>query len=189
MSDCAFPPTEVRTARLLLRKPATADAQAIFDAYASDPDVTRFLTWEPHRNSNETAAFLDGCLAKWADGSGFPFIIEERTTPGAPIGMINLRPSDHRISVGYVLARSSWGRGIAPEALAALVDLSLAQDHIFRFEAFCDAENKASARVMEKVGLTYEGTLRRHSVAPNLSSEPRDCLLFAKVTWRTEPAL
>jgi RimJ/RimL family protein N-acetyltransferase len=52
---------------------------------------------------------------------------------------------------------------------------------IWRIQAFCDVENRASARVLEKAGLTFEGTLRRYMVLPNLSDAPRDMLCYAKV--------
>ena len=71
--------------------------------------------------------------------------------------------------------------GQAGRALGALVDRALEQPGIWRAWAFCDAENPASARVMEKAGMSFEGRLRRWHVAPNVSSEPRDCLAYAMV--------
>ena len=67
------------------------------------------------------------------------------------------------------------------EALSALVDWSLDQPQIWQASAFCDMENLASARVMEKSGMAFEGILRRYCVHPNISSEPRDCRMYAKV--------
>ena len=66
------------------------------------------------------------------------------------------------------------------EALSSLVDWALAQPHIWRASAYCDADNSASARVMQKAGMEFEGVLRRYEVFPNVSSEPRDCLMYAK---------
>ncbi|MFA6141455.1 MAG: GNAT family protein, partial [Hyphomicrobium sp.] len=67
------------------------------------------------------------------------------------------------------------------EALRALTDCALRQSPIWRASAACDAENVASARVMEKAGMAFEGILRRAITAPNMSPEPRDCRLYAKV--------
>jgi RimJ/RimL family protein N-acetyltransferase len=67
------------------------------------------------------------------------------------------------------------------EALKFLVDWSLAQPGVHRAYAYCDVENSSSARVMEKVGMTREGILRRWLVHPNVGPEPRDCFVLAKV--------
>jgi RimJ/RimL family protein N-acetyltransferase len=82
---------------------------------------------------------------------------------------------------GYCLARDAWGRGFATEAATAIVSKSLDQPEIWRVQAFCDVENRASARVLEKCGLVREGTLRRYMVMPNMSDIPRDMYCFAKV--------
>ena len=67
------------------------------------------------------------------------------------------------------------------EALKFAVDWALARPEVFRAYAFCDAENPASVRVMEKAGMTREGVLRRWHVCPNIGPEPRDCIICAKV--------
>ena len=93
--------------------------------------------------------------------------------------MIDLRPHQHGANVGYVLAREYWGQGIMTEAARCVVECALAQRGLYRVQAFCDVDNIASTRVLEKVGMRREGTLRRYIVHPALSSEPRDCYLYA----------
>ena len=85
------------------------------------------------------------------------------------------------VEVGYVLARPYWGKGYMTEVLCAIIEWALAQPDIFRVQAVCDVENIASARVMEKAGMTREGTLRRYVSHPNLSNEPRDAYIYAAV--------
>jgi len=82
---------------------------------------------------------------------------------------------------GYVLGRAHWGKRLMPEALSYLVNWSMDQPEIFRAWAFCDVENPASARVMEKAGMTREGVLRRWHVCPSIGPEPRNCIVCAKV--------
>jgi [ribosomal protein S5]-alanine N-acetyltransferase len=91
------------------------------------------------------------------------------------------RPERHRRDCGYVLARVFWGRDLTTEALAHVIHWAMRQDGIWRIGAGCDAENFASARVMEKAGLVTEGILRRWIIHPNVSSERRDWLSCAKV--------
>ena len=171
-------PDEFTTARLRLRKPRLGDAAPLFQAYASDREATRFVSWRTHESETETRDFLQLCQAEWSSGSGHPYVID---AAGKPVGMIHLHKRPYRVEFGYVIARSCWGRGYMTEALTTLVDWSLGQAEIWRASAFCDADNIGSARVMEKAGMAFEGVMRRYFVHPNLSPEPRDCKLFAKV--------
>jgi [ribosomal protein S5]-alanine N-acetyltransferase len=95
--------------------------------------------------------------------------------------MIRLQRHHHRAELGYVLARPYWNQGLITEALQPIIDWALTQPNIYRVWAVCDYENLASARVMEKVGMTYEGILRRWLIHPNMSNKPRDCFCYAKV--------
>lgn len=176
----ATPPTTIATVRLRLRQPHLDDAPALFARYTQDPEVTRYLVWRPHQHVAETLAFLQRCAAVWADGAGFPYVIE-RLDDGALLGMIEFRIDRFKAEYGYVLARDAWGHGYMSEALTCLVEWALAQPAIYRAAAFCDVDNPASARVMAKAGMGYEGLLRRYSVHPNVSDIPRDCHVYARV--------
>jgi [ribosomal protein S5]-alanine N-acetyltransferase len=175
------PPTVIGTARLLLRKPVLTDAEPLFDAYISKPEIPRYMSWLAHTDIGQTQTFLENCIAGWADHTNFEFVIERKKAPGVPIGMIGMHPLKHTVGFGYVIAKEFWNCGYTSEALKGLVDWSLQQPYIFRAQAFCDVENPASARVMEKAGMQLEGILRRYFVHPNLSNEPRDSLMYAKV--------
>ena len=99
----------------------------------------------------------------------------------APIGSIGMLIDKHKAMYGYVLGRVHWGKGYMTEALRFLLDWTMDQPEIYRAYAFCDIDNPASARVMEKAGMTREGIFRRDHIAPNISPEPRDCIVCAKV--------
>jgi RimJ/RimL family protein N-acetyltransferase len=175
------PPPTLETARLVLRRPNLGDAGSIFSGYASDPAVVRFLDWRPHREEEETREFLTFRLEQWAARTGYSYVLTHKAEPRRPLGMIELRPTAHGASFGYVLGRAHWGQGLMPEALSSLVAWALGQRQVWRAYAFCDVDNHASARVMEKAGMTLEGTLRRWFVHPNISPEPRDCRVYARV--------
>jgi RimJ/RimL family protein N-acetyltransferase len=174
-------PTELLTQRLRLRKPVLADAAPIFEAYASDPEVPRYLTWRVNTDVAQTRDYLERSLADRASGARFPYVIELLSEPSRPAGMVDARPTPRGVSFGYVLARRLWGQGYMTEALRPLVDWWLAQPGVFRCYAFCDVDNPASGRVMEKAGMSFEGVLRRYSVHPMTSDEPRDCRVYARV--------
>lgn len=175
------PPTHIETARLILRKPVVEDTPLIYEAYANDAEVTRYLTWRPHRtvaDGEEPAAHR---LAAWETGEYFCWVVTLREEGGELIGMISIRPDEWRVDLGYVLGRKFWGRGYMTEAVRAVVDYALAETEVFRVWAVCDVENAASARVLEKAGMRREGILRRWAMHPNLSDEPRDSLCYARV--------
>lgn len=175
------PPVSFATARLAGRKPRVDDGPAVFAAYASDPEVTRYLAWRPYDRLEPLNAFLRECVANWEKGRGhLPWLLCLKGTD-TPIGSIGVTIEGDKALFGYALARKFWGHGFAAEALTYLVDWSLAQTGIYRAWAFCDVENPASARVMEKAGMVREGILRRWHVAPNLGPEPRDCVVYARV--------
>jgi RimJ/RimL family protein N-acetyltransferase len=155
------------------------DAEAIFHGYATDPEVTRYLVWQPHKSLADTRAFLRACMDDWRAQSRFPWAIT-RESDGNSIGMIDLRPAGHMAEVGYVLARGEWGKGYMTEALTAVVEAALALPGIYRVSAVCDVENVASARVMEKAGLLREGVLKRYLLHPGMGGEPRDAFCCAR---------
>lgn len=169
------------TARLRLRRPRPEDAAIIFATYASDPEVTRYLAWRPHRSVRETEAHVARATADWAGKREYVYAITLREEGEAPVGAIALRGAGHAVSFGFVLSRPHWGRGIVTEALSDLLGWTLGQRGIWRAAAFCDVDNLASARVMEKAGMSLEGINRRAIVHPNLSPEPRDVRMYARV--------
>src|SRR5205807_234366 len=153
-------PEVFETSCLRLRKPVIEDAESIFTRYAQDLVVTRYLIWLPHKRIEETREFLNRCLDCWNTGSAFPWVITGKND-NQVMGMIELRVDRHTANLGYVLARDFWGNGYMPEAAGAIVDWALSQPEIYRLWAVGDIENKASARVLEKIGMQREGTLRR----------------------------
>ena len=171
-------PDIVETSRLQLRRPLAEDSKAIFEAYAQDPAVTRYLVWRPHQSIQTTSEFIGQCLDRWSSGSAFPYVITGKNNNQA-IGMLEIRPDSFKASMGYVLARAYWGQGFMPEAVREIVRLLLSDPSMYRVEAFCDVENAASARTLEKAGMRREGIMRRYIIHPALSNEPRDCYLYA----------
>ena len=83
------------------------------------------------------------------------------------------------VHLGYVLDRTCWGRGLVLEAAQAVLDWIKLQPEIFRCYAVCDVQNRASARVLEKLKLRYEGILRRAILHPNASQDPSDVHMFS----------
>jgi RimJ/RimL family protein N-acetyltransferase len=174
------PPKSLKTDRLRLRKAKLADADAIFRQYAQDPEVTKYVSWRAHENIEETREYMRMCMLAWDVGKAFHWVIECGEDKQL-MGMIIARVDAGKWEMGYVLARKHWGKGYMTEALRGLIAWALKQKEIYRIWAVCDVDNGASARVMEKIGMQREGVLRRWSVHPNISLEPRDSFCYAIV--------
>jgi len=174
-------PERIETARLLLRKPALADAEAVFARYASDPEVARFLGWPRHRSLDDTRAFLEFSESEWSRWAAGPYLVRSREN-GALLGGTGLAlETPYRAATGYVLAKDAWGRGYATEALRAVVAVAHGIG-LRRLYALCHADHAASWHVLEKCGFSREGILRRHSEFPNLGAAgPCDALCYALV--------
>jgi ribosomal-protein-alanine N-acetyltransferase len=174
------PPTTLKTERLRLRKVKLADAEAIFRQYAQDPEVTKYVSWHAHKDIEETREYVRMCLLGWDAGNAFHWVIE-RSEDKQVIGMMSARAGGEKWELGYVLARIHWERGYMTEAVKGIIAWAMRQKDIYRVWAVCDVDNLASARVMENAGMQREGILRRWSVHPNISAEPRDSYCYAIV--------
>ena len=151
---------ELETERLLLRKLRLSDAEAVF-AYASDSEVTRYVLWDTHGSIEDSENFLSFANEGYEreDFGGWGLVLK---ASGAFVGTCGLEaaPEHARAELGYVLSREHWGRGLMPEAVRRVIRYCFERMDLNRVEARCIAENKASSRVMEKAGMSYEGTLR-----------------------------
>lgn len=146
--------TVIKTSRLELRPPRPDDAPALFRNYATDASVTKYLPWAPHKSVEDTRIFIASRIAQWETGDAYAWTISLDTHP-EPIGMIELRGDG---TIGYVLGRRWWNRGITSEALRAVVDHARGTLGLSALRAWCDAENIGSARVLEKAGFALERT-------------------------------
>jgi [ribosomal protein S5]-alanine N-acetyltransferase len=176
-------PNELTTERLYLRPPTESDAQRMFARYSQDPQVSRYMSWTPHRSLDDTREYLGRIMSENDQGTSAGYLIFSRDG-GELMGSVGGRIQGPLITFGYCLARDAWGRGFATEAARAFVAEAILQPLVWRVQAFCDVENRASARVLEKAGLSLEGTLRRYMVMPNLDNTPRDMRCYAKVRER-----
>ncbi|HEX8296343.1 MAG TPA: GNAT family N-acetyltransferase [Chthoniobacteraceae bacterium] len=177
------PPEVLETERLILRKPvAPDDAPLIFRAYGADPEVTRFLTWEPHRTLEDGKKILRARITCWEDESEFGWVLIEKSS-GQLIGMIaaTANRAAWRYNLGYVLARTHWNQGLMTEAVIAVTRALFELAGVCRVWAVADAENLGSIRVLEKAGFQREGMLRKWSLHPGMEDMPRDCWCYAQV--------
>lgn len=149
---------ELRGDRLWLRDLQPEDIEDVF-SYASDPAVTRFAGWEPHRTPYDTMAYIQRCLADdWGPITfAVEYMAEERV-----IGVVDIRIISRLWGVGeigYTLNRRYWGRGLNVEAGRLLLEYGFKYLNLRRIQAVCDVNNHRSYRTMEKLGMVRERIL------------------------------
>jgi ribosomal-protein-alanine N-acetyltransferase len=158
----------IETDRLVLVRPAAADAQAIFERYASDPAVTRYLAWPTHKSVEDTRLFVGFSDAEWDRSPAGPYLIRSRED-GRLLGATGLSfDTAGAASTGYVLAQDAWGRGYATEALRAMVELAHSLG-LPSLTAYCHPDHAPSIRVLEKCGFRRESAAATQAEFPNLT--------------------
>lgn len=170
------PLEHIETARLVLRKPTIDDAEAIFVRYASDPLVTKYLSWPRHRSLHDTRHFLAFSDAEWQQWPVGPYLVHSLADRHL-LGGTGLHFESPTVAeTGYVFARDAWGQGFATECLRAVIEVARSAG-VQMLTAGCHPENAASRRVLEKCGFT----MRRPGLClfPNLTSEPQHTWSFA----------
>ncbi len=151
----------ITTPSLILRPMRMSDAQDIF-SYSSDPEVARYVLWDPHRNLRDTRAYIRYIRSLYRNAlpSSWAVVLQETGRVVGSVGFMWVSPENASAEVGYSYARPVWNRGTATEALAAVLDSAFRSLPLNRIEAQRDLRNPASGRVMEKCGMTQEGILR-----------------------------
>lgn len=154
---------ELETERLLLRRVRAEDAAVMFENWASDAQVTKYLTWSPHENPEATQALLSVWEKEYTRGDCYRWGLEEKAT-GELIGMLDVVRTEPEIEsaiIGYCLSRKRWNQGLMTEAVSAVNRYLLQQAGFNRVEAYHHVDNAASGKVMLKSGMIYEGIRRQ----------------------------
>jgi len=155
---------DIRTNRLLLRRFKPEDAQSMFQNWASDPSVTLFMSWEPHRDVEETKEVLQRWIADYEKEDYYHWAIVYPEN-GEVIGAIEVNEQSRRherCEIGYVLSKDYWGNGLMTEAVCAVRDYLFIEVGYNRIQGIYDTRNPASGRVLVKAGMQYEGTLKQY---------------------------
>lgn len=153
----------LETDRLILRRFVIEDAGAMYRNWASEDEVAKFLTWPAHSNVAVTRALLSTWIVAYNKADYYNWVIELKET-GEVIGNISVVQVKENIQcaeLGYCMGTRWWGAGIMPEAGKAVVKYLFEEVGFNRIAATHDKNNPKSGRVMQKIGMTYEGMLRK----------------------------
>ncbi len=148
----------IETKRLILRQHQMTDADDMFCNWVTDPEVSRFWTWEPHKNIEETRNYLADCIVnEYSNPKTYVWIIVLKSISQA-IGYIYLSgidETDKSIEVHYALSRNYWCQGIMPEACKAVLEFAFSVVGVARVHTKYHIDNPASGRVLQKCGMRY----------------------------------
>ena len=155
----------LETERLILRKFTMADAEAMYFNWASDEDVTKYLTWPHHESIDTTRHVLEDWISHYQNDDYYQWAIVLKKTK-EPIGSISIVESNEEVSmveVGYCIGKQWWHQGYTSEALEAVIRFLFAEVCANRIQAKHDIHNPDSGKVMAKCGMQYEGILRQYA--------------------------
>lgn len=158
---------ELETDRLILRKFKLSDATAMYNNWASDDEVTKYLTWPTHENLEVSKSVLKEWVDSYAKDNYYQWAIVLNENGNEPIGSISVVHMNEEIDmvhIGYCIGKKWWHRGITSEALKAVMDFLFDVVNCNRIELRYDPRNVNSGKVMKKCGLKYEGTLRSSDI-------------------------
>ena len=153
----------IETPRLILRRAVREDAEAMFRNWASDPEVTKYLTWPAHGSVAISEMVIDSWLEEYEKDSYYQWMIVLKEL-GEPIGSISVVRQNEQIEeaeIGYCIGTRWWHQGITSEALAAVIGFLFEEVGMNRIAALHDPNNPHSGGVMKKCGMRYEGTSRQ----------------------------
>ena len=171
----------IETDRLILRRMRLKDAGDMYE-YASRSQVTEYLLWAPHENLEYTKAYLKQVEAAYKSDEfhDFGIILKENNKFIGTCGFANLDMANFKGEVGYVLNPEYWGKGIACEALEAVLQLGFDRMGLNRIEARYMVGNERSLRVMEKCNMSFEGIYRQSMFVKKCFCDIGICAILAK---------
>ena len=146
----------------------------------TDKEITKYLIWTPHSNIEESISWINTCIEKYDENKSLILIIENKANNEA-IGMIDFRIDNFKAIFGYVLGKQYWNQGIMTEAMKPVIEFVFNKPEIYRIYATHYIENEKSGKVMQKLGMQFEGILRRNTIYPNISSIPLDDKVYSLV--------
>ncbi len=157
---------KIETDRLILREFKVNDAKDMFENYTNDDEVTKYLTWKPHKNIQETEELLKTWVKNYKKKNSYLWAICLKTD-NKVIGSIEVSKLNNDLKsaeIGYCLSKKYWHKGIMSEALNAVINYIFTKTEYSLLRARHDTRNIHSGLVMKKCNMKYEGTLRRNDI-------------------------
>lgn len=157
---------KIETDRLILRRFKDSDAQLMYENWASDDDVTKYLTWQSYKSADDAKERINFLKENYVNDNFYDWVIvlKEIGEPIGSIGAVDLKENINAVHVGYCIGKKWWHQGITSEAMSAVISFFFDKAGADRIESRHDPRNVNSGRVMQKCGMKYEGTMRKADI-------------------------
>ncbi|MDD3392579.1 MAG: GNAT family N-acetyltransferase [Bacilli bacterium] len=151
----------LETDRLILRRFKVSDYHDMYENWAKDEDVARYVTWYKHQNEEETKELLKLWVKEYEGPCKYDWLVEIKTNhePIGSIGVVNLSKSSLRAEIGYVYGKKYWHQGYATEALKKVISFLIEEVGLELIVAEYLLSNPNSGKVMAKAGMRKGGIL------------------------------
>ena len=178
-----IPPLE--TDRLLLRAIRVSDAADMFD-YARRPEVTRYLLWNPHPDVRYTKRYLEYLATRYRMGMFYDWalILKAEKRMIGTCGFVRFDYPHNSAEIGYVLHPDYHGKGLMAEAARAVMDFGFSTLDLHRIEARYMVGNAPSRRLMERMGMTFEGVKRQSMLVKGSYRDIGTCAILKNEFYR-----
>lgn len=154
------------TSRLILRKFKLDDSNKMFQNWASDPQVTKYLTWPTHNNQLETKKLLEYWISEYVDPETYRWCIcvKDGDFPIGSISVVSANSQVGSLEIGYCIGRGYWNKGLVTETVQSVVNFLFSKVLANRIEAHIDPRNEGSGAVLVKSGFRHTGLRRQVAI-------------------------
>lgn len=152
----------IETKRLILRKFEITDSEDMFKNWGSDCNVTKYLSWQIHKDIKDSEDIIKLWISNYEDNSVYNWVIElkEINEVIGNISVVKLENTNKSCEIGYCIGSKYWNKGVTTEAFKNVIDYLFEKVGMNRICAKHNIENVASGEVMKKCKMSYEGILR-----------------------------
>ena len=152
----------METERIILRRFTKEDALFMFNNWANDPVVTKYMTWFAHENTETSLSVINSWIEQYEQLNWYQWaiVLKDINEPIGSIGVVRSKDEDLSAEMGYCIGRKYWHKGYTSEALSRVLKFLFDDVGYNRISAIHDIRNPNSGLVMKKCGMKYEGTLR-----------------------------
>ncbi|MCH5188949.1 MAG: GNAT family N-acetyltransferase [Oscillospiraceae bacterium] len=165
--------------RLILRRFLLEDAEGMYNNWATDSECCKFLSWDVHKNIDETKSVIQSWINGYDSGS-YNWIVELKDTNEVigSISAVSVSKKHFTAELGYCYGSKFWGNGYATEALRTVIEYLLKECNFYLIEARHISGNPASGRVMEKAGMHKDAVLRNRRIN-KYTGERNDSVIYS----------
>ncbi len=170
----------IETKRLILRKLEISDLEQVYNNWCSDPKVSKYVTWDTHKNIEQTKEYINFKLGLYEKDYRFDWVvvIKETNEVIGEIDAVKQSLNYNLVELGYCYGSKYWNNGYATEALSAVIKYLKEVALVEKVTACHISTNPASGRVMQKAGMKYDATLKEYVVDKN-TKERADLVYYS----------